>query len=62
MPERRRDGFSFFVGLLAVLTGGLYLLDSGDVVQVDGPVTVAAVVLLVGAVAVLRSLLTLRRD
>lgn len=60
MPERRRDSFSFVVGLLAVLTGGLFLLDRGDVVEVDGGVTVAALVLLVGALAVLRSLLSLR--
>ena len=57
-----RDRVSFVVGLLAVLTGGLFLLDREDVVEVDGGVTVAAVVLLVGAVAVLRSLLSLRRD
>ena len=62
MAERRRDGFSLVVGLLAVLTGGLFLLDRGNVLDVDGGVTVAALVLLVGALAVVRSLLGLRRQ
>ena len=52
MPER-------VVGVLALLLGGLVLLDR--VVEVDGPVVAAALLLAVGVAGLARAVVSLRR-
>ena len=61
MPEPRVfDGFSFVVGLLALIGAGLALLDRAGAVDVDGAVTAAAFLLVAGVAGVVKAAMRLR--
>ena len=61
MPEPRAfDGFSFVVGLLAMIGAGLVLLDRAGDVQVDGGVTAASFLLAIGVAGLVKAAVRLR--
>ena len=61
MAEPRSfDSFSFVVGLLALVAASLALLDRAGELQVDGGVTAAALLLVVGVAGLVKAALRLR--
>jgi hypothetical protein len=61
VAERRFDTLSFVAGILALIGAGLFLLDDSGALRVDEAVTVAALLLALGAVGLVRSVGRLAR-